>query len=124
MNNIYPYYIARYVYNLCIDACRNLCKSLNDLSDDSLDEVIITDYNDHMRKSALSRNLDGVKLSFENNATNIEECLKIASEMGTYSIAEYLIEKGANPDIAIRYSKSNNIIRMAWRHSQRSEIIK
>jgi transcriptional regulator of NAD metabolism len=56
-------------------------------------------------------------------ANNLDECLKVACEKDYYQIAELLVEKGANPLSGIRYSKSLNIIRMLYRHRQKSDNI-
>lgn len=82
------------------------------------------DYNKLLKKNTELKNLENVKYCVEHGATNLNDCVKIASQNSNYSIVEYLIEKGADTTIALRYSKSANITNMIYRFEQNSENIK
>lgn len=82
------------------------------------------DYNKLLKENTELKNLENVKYCVEHGANNLDECLKIASQNSNYSIVEYLIQKGADTSIALRYSKSPNIINMIYRFEHKSENIK
>jgi hypothetical protein len=82
------------------------------------------DYNKLLKESTELKNLENVKYCVDHGANNLNECVKIASQNSNYSIVEYLIQKGADTAIALRYSKSPNITNMIYRFEHNSEIIK
>jgi hypothetical protein len=49
--------------------------------------------------------------------------LKMACEKCYYSLAELLVQKGASTSIGIKYATSGNILKMCYRHEQKSENI-
>lgn len=53
----------------------------------------------------------------------LNECLKVACANNSFALVELLIKRGADPTVAKRYARSNNILRMVYRIEQKSEMI-
>jgi hypothetical protein len=86
-------------------------------------EIFSFDLNCGMLEAVKAGQLFIVEYFLLKGGTNKDECLKIASENNKFDIARILLEKGANPMVGIRYSKSPNIIKMAYRFEQKNNMI-
>ena len=64
-----------------------------------------------------------VRYLVEQGAKNIDEALRMACMNGNYSLAELLVQKGANVVVGLRVSKSPNITKMLYRYEQKTENI-
>ena len=60
----------------------------------------------------------------EQEAILLDPAVKIASEKGYLQLVDLLLKKGANPVVAMRYAKSNNIISLIHRYREKIEVVK
>lgn len=74
-------------------------------------------------QSVKSKDRDNISYYLSKGARNINEGLKYSCEQGFFQIVELLLERGADPMIGLRYSKSPNITRLLYRFQQKSENI-
>jgi hypothetical protein len=84
---------------------------------------ISQDFNQLLTEAVKSRDKDKILYCISKGAKNINECLKYSCEQGHFNIVDLLLEKGANPIVGLRYSKSPNITRLLYRYQQHSENI-
>jgi ankyrin repeat protein len=85
--------------------------------------VFSFDVNLGMLEAVKSGQLFVVQYFLSKGATNKDECLGLASKNNNYDICRILLEKGADPVVGLRYSKSPNIIKMLYRFDQKNGTI-
>lgn len=76
--------------------------------------------------STEKNNLELLKLFCDKrniNKTILNDSLKLAARNNNYAFCEYLVQKGANIVIGLRYTTSVNIKKMLYRYEQKSEVI-
>lgn len=88
-----------------------------------LDRYHDIDINASLRVAVEYKQVELSKFFVEKGATNLDECLKIACDNNNYSIVELLLKAGADTRVAIRYTKSSNILRMVYRFEQNTSNI-
>lgn len=120
---MFKFFCCQKKHTISEDDFLNLCRNGN------LNDVIkYTKYNKFdldkgLLESVKTGQIEICKFLIENGASELNVCLKSATNNFNYHICELLIQKGANPDICLKYSKSVNITKMAYRYKQNSNLI-
>lgn len=60
----------------------------------------------------------------DQGANNFDDCLRITCQAGNLALSELLVQKGARPIVGLRATKSINIIKMLERYETKAEMIK
>jgi hypothetical protein len=112
--------------NLFIPACCDCDIKLVSLYLDKPDLIKPDLIKEGIKISIEKNNLELLKLFFDKidiNKLLLDDFLKLSARNNNYSFCEYLVQKGANIVVGLRYTTSVNIKKMLYRYEQKSEII-